>query len=36
MFDTEKFQDNAKMLAQCCVADPELGLITVADKLFGK
>jgi acid stress chaperone HdeB len=36
VFDTEKFQDNAKMLAQSCVADPELGLITVADKLFGK
>jgi acid stress chaperone HdeB len=35
IFDTDKFEDNAKKLAGYCAANPSVGLITAADKLFG-
>jgi acid stress chaperone HdeB len=36
VFDTAKFEANAKKLATFCKANPTLGLITATDKLFGK
>ena len=36
IFDTEKFESNAKKLAAYCAANPTIGLITATDKLFGK
>jgi acid stress chaperone HdeB len=36
IFDTEKFEANAKKLAGYCAANPNVGLITATDKLFGK
>jgi acid stress chaperone HdeB len=36
VFDTDKFEANAKKLGAFCAANPELGLITATDKLFGK
>jgi acid stress chaperone HdeB len=35
IFDTDKFAANAKKLAAYCAANPTVGLITAADKLFG-
>ena len=36
VIDMDKFTANAKKLAEYCVANPTVGLITAADKLFGK
>ena len=36
VFDTERFDANAKKLGAFCAANPQLGLITATDKLFGK
>ena len=36
VFDTDRFEANAKKLGAFCAANPELGLITATDKLFGK
>lgn len=36
VFDTDKFEANAKKLAAFCASNPTLGLITATDKLFGK
>jgi acid stress chaperone HdeB len=36
VFDTARFEANAKKLAAFCAVNPELGLITATDKLFGK
>ena len=36
VFDTNRFETNAKKLAAFCAVNPELGLITATDKLFGK
>ncbi len=36
VFDTDKFEANAKKLGAFCATNPELGLITATDKLFGK
>ena len=36
VFDTDRFEKNAKKLAVFCAANPTLGLITATDKLFGK
>jgi acid stress chaperone HdeB len=36
IFDTDKFEANSKKLAGYCAANPTVGLITAADKLFGK
>jgi acid stress chaperone HdeB len=36
VIDTEKFVENAKKLAASCAANPTVGLITTADKLFSK
>lgn len=36
IFDTAKFEANAKKLAMFCAANPTIGLITATDKLFGK
>ena len=35
IFDTDKFEANAKKLASYCAAHPSTGLITAADELFG-
>jgi acid stress chaperone HdeB len=35
IFDTDKFEANAKKLATYCAAHPTVGLITAADELFG-
>jgi acid stress chaperone HdeB len=34
VIDTEAFVENAKKLGQYCAANPDIGLITAADKLF--
>jgi len=36
IIDTDKFVENAKKLGQYCTANPTVGLITAAEKLFGK
>ena len=36
VIDTDKFAANAKALAEYCTANPDIGLITATDKLFGK
>jgi acid stress chaperone HdeB len=36
VIDTEKLASNAKQLAEYCAANPTIGLITAADKLFDK
>jgi acid stress chaperone HdeB len=36
VIDTDKFIANAKKLAEYCVANPAIGLITATDKLFSK
>lgn len=36
IIDTDKFVANAKKLGEYCSANPTVGLITAADKLFGK
>jgi acid stress chaperone HdeB len=36
VFDTDKFLANAKKLGEFCGQNPEIGLITATDKLFGK
>jgi acid stress chaperone HdeB len=36
VIDTDKFVANAKKLGQYCAANPDVGLITATDKLFGK
>lgn len=36
VIDTEKFMANAKKLGEYCGANPTVGLITAADKLFGE
>jgi acid stress chaperone HdeB len=36
VMDTEKFLANSKKLAEYCVANPTIGLITATDKLFSK
>jgi acid stress chaperone HdeB len=36
VIDTDKFVANSKKLADYCVANPTLGLITATDKLFGQ
>jgi acid stress chaperone HdeB len=36
VIDTDRFVDNAKKLASSCAANPTIGLITTADKLFSK
>jgi acid stress chaperone HdeB len=36
VFDTDRFEANAKKLGAFCAANPTLGLITATDKLFGK
>ncbi len=36
IIDTDKFVANAKKLAEYCVANPTVGLITATDKLFSK
>jgi len=35
IIDTDKFVANSKKLGQYCSANPSVGLITAADKLFG-
>ena len=36
VFDTERFEDNAKKLGAYCATHPTIGLITATDELFGK
>jgi len=36
IFDTDRFQENAKKLGAYCAANPTVGLITATDELFGK
>jgi acid stress chaperone HdeB len=36
IIDTEKFVANAQKLGEYCGANPTVGLITAADKLFGE
>ena len=36
IFDTDKFLANAKKLGEYCGRNPEIGLITATDELFGK
>ena len=36
VIDMDKFGANAKKLAEYCVANPTVGLITATDKLFAK
>jgi acid stress chaperone HdeB len=36
VIDTDKFVANAQKLGEYCGANPSIGLITAADKLFGK
>ena len=36
VIDTEKFQNNARKLGAYCGANPNIGLITATDKLFGE
>jgi acid stress chaperone HdeB len=36
IFDTDRFQENAKKLGAYCAVHPTVGLITAADELFGK
>ncbi len=36
VIDTDKFTANAKKLGEYCAANPTIGLITAADKLFGQ
>ena len=36
IFDTDRFESNAKKLGAYCAANPTIGLITATDKLFGK
>jgi acid stress chaperone HdeB len=36
IIDTDKFVANAKKLGEYCSANPDVGLITATDKLFGQ
>lgn len=36
VIDTDKLVANSKKLGDYCAANPRIGLITAADKLFGK
>jgi acid stress chaperone HdeB len=36
VIDTDKFVENAKKLGAYCAENPNIGLITATDKLFGK
>lgn len=36
VIDTDKLVANSKKLGDYCAANPKIGLITAADKLFGK
>jgi acid stress chaperone HdeB len=36
IFDTDRFQENAKKLGAYCATHPTIGLITATDELFGK
>jgi len=36
IFDTERFEANARKLGAYCAANPTVGLITATDELFGK
>ena len=36
IFDTERFEENAKKLGAYCATHPTIGLITATDELFGK
>lgn len=36
IIDTEKFVSDAKKIGAYCTANPNVGLITAMDKLFGK
>jgi acid stress chaperone HdeB len=36
VIDTDKFVANAKRLGEYCAKNPDTGLITASDKLFGK
>lgn len=36
VLDTDQLVENAKKLGEFCKSNPELGLITAADKTFGK
>ena len=36
IFDTDKFLENAKKLGAYCASNPDIGLITATDELFGK
>jgi acid stress chaperone HdeB len=36
IFDTAKFEANAKKLGAYCSSNPTIGLITATDQLFGK
>jgi acid stress chaperone HdeB len=36
IIDTDKFVANAKKLGEFCSANPDVGLITATDKLFGQ
>lgn len=36
VIDSDKLAENAKKLAEYCAANPTIGLITAADKLFDK
>jgi len=36
IFDTDKFMANAKKLGAYCASNPDIGLITATDELFGK
>jgi acid stress chaperone HdeB len=36
IFDTDRFQENAKKLGAYCAVHPTTGLITATDELFGK
>jgi len=36
IFDTDRFEENAKKLGAYCATHPTIGLITATDELFGK
>ena len=36
VFDTDRFEENAKKLGAYCATHPTIGLITATDELFGK
>jgi acid stress chaperone HdeB len=36
VIDTDKFVANARKLGEYCAANPDIGLITATEKLFGK